>query len=111
MSMTDTELMGEALASALYSEPSTFGAEQAKVAYATVSSLVKAGKASDETADRVRAELGNHSAVRQWAIKQGFLPSATASEDARAKAVKAVFARMDAALEATTAPAKPTAQR
>jgi hypothetical protein len=97
--LTDTEVMAEALGVVLASEPKTFGKEQAELALRRVSAMVKAKQCDDDTADRVRAELGNHSAIRQWAVKQGFLPAATAGEDARAKAVKIVIARIDKALE------------
>lgn len=91
--MTDTEVKAEALAVAI-KDQETFGKDQCGVAMARISRLVKDGQCDDATADRVRAWLGNHSAVRQWATKQGFFV-ANVAEDALAKAVKAVISRLD----------------
>lgn len=91
--MTDTEVKAEALAVAI-KDQETFGKDQCGIAMARVSRLVKDGKCDDATADRVRADLGNHSAIRQWATKQGFFVAKT-TEDALSKAVKAVIARLD----------------
>lgn len=93
--MTDTEVKAEALAAVFYKDQDTFGKDQCQVAMARISRLVKDSQCDDATADRVRAELGNHSAVRQWAVKQGFLTSKV-EEDALCRAVKVAIAKIDA---------------
>jgi hypothetical protein len=91
--LTDTEVKAEALAVAI-KDQETFGKDQCEIAFKRVSRLVKDKECDDDTADRARAWLGNHSAVRQWATKQGFFV-ANVAEDALAKEVKKVIARID----------------
>ena len=91
--LTDTEVKAKALACAI-KDQETFGKDQCNVAMMRVSKLVREKQCDDNTADRVRAWLGNHSAVRQWATKQGFFV-ANVVEDALCKAVKAEIAIID----------------
>ena len=91
--MTDTEVKGAALALAI-KDQETYGKNQAEVAALRVFKLVKEGKCDDATASRALAFLGNHSAVRQWATKQGFFVAET-TEDALAKEVKKVISELD----------------
>lgn len=89
--MTTLEVKAKALAQAMYRNTQAFGAEQAKTALAAVSALAKGGKCRDEEADEARTFLGNHSAVRQWAVKHGII---TVDDDALATATKAEIDRL-----------------
>ena len=91
--------MAEALGVVFHNEPTTFGKDQAEMALRRVSAIAKASQCDDDTADRVRARLGNHSAIRQWAVKQGFLPAPKVEDDALTKATNAVVERINKALE------------
>ena len=94
--LTATEIKAKAIAAALASNPSTWGKDQAAQALTVVSKLVKAGKARDEEADQVRAELGNHSAMRQKLEKHSML---NVQDDAFITALKAEIAKNDAELD------------
>lgn len=94
--MTETEVLGACLSEALADSPSSFGADQAKKATSTAVSLMQIGKCDADTFTRVITRLGNHSALRQWAIAQGFLRQPA---DALAVAVKAYIDKKDKALE------------
>lgn len=89
--MTETEAMAKALGAALKSQPNGFGANEAKAALTVISTLSRANKVSDDDADRCRVRLGNHSAIRQWAIAHGFIKAPT---DALENAVSEEIARL-----------------
>ena len=74
---------------------STWGAEQAKQASDILMSLFMTKQIDAATVGRINARIGNHSALRQWAVKQGLLTSAV-EEDPLCKEVKRILA-MDAA--------------
>jgi hypothetical protein len=88
--LTETEVMAKAIAKAI-SGQTTFGKSQCETAMKTVSALVKAGQVSDDDADRARARLGNHSAVRQHLEKHGLI---TVPADALANAISEETARL-----------------
>lgn len=94
--LTETEAMGKCIAAALHDEPNSFGAEQAKKATGMATTLFQKGHLDSDTFGRVIGRLGNHSALRQWAVAQGFLGKA---EDALAIAVKKELKVIDEALE------------
>lgn len=94
--MTETDVLAACLGEALADSPSSFGADQAKKATATAVTLMQVGKCDADTFTRVIARLGNHSALRQWAIAQGLLKQAP---DALAVAVKAYLDKKDKALD------------
>lgn len=71
--MTETDVKAAALAQVLKSQPKGFGASEAKVAIDTATKLFMAQKCDADTFARVMAFLGNHSAIRQWAIAHGFI--------------------------------------
>ena len=89
--MTETEVMGRCLGKALASQPKGFGSSEAKAATDVATSLFKADKCDGDTFGRVIARLGNHSALRQWAIQHGFI---TVENDALANAVSEEIARL-----------------
>ena len=76
-----------------------FGKDEAAKATAKVRELYKGGKVDDATFDELIAWLGNHSAIRQWGVKQGFIASKDAEEDATAKQLKKLIAEQDKELE------------
>ena len=84
--------MGACLGKVFQAEPSKFGADQAKIATGVATNLLSANKVDAETFGRVIARLGNHSALRQWAVAHGFLAT---DDDALTLAVKAEIARLD----------------
>lgn len=86
--LTETEVMGKALAVALLKDSTTFGVDSAKLAMAVVSKLAKDNQATDEACDGARARLGNHSAIRQWAVKHGLIAEKAVSKDALCNAVE-----------------------
>ena len=105
--MTDTEVYGEAIGTAIHGA-STFGKAECAKAMSVISALVKQGRCDDATADRVRSEIGNHSAIRQHCEKHGLLG---ADKDAKTIAVEAVMDRIGTALTASikdAIAAKPT---
>ena len=72
--MTDTDIKAACLACVFKNrEIKGFGATEAKVANEMLVKLFQAGKASAATFGTVAAYLGNHSAIRQWAIAHGFI--------------------------------------
>lgn len=93
--MTETDIMAACMGEALSNSPTSFGAEQAKTATATAVSLMQTGKCDADTFTRVIARLGNHSALRQWCVQQGFLKT---PPDALAIAVKMYMAKRDESL-------------
>ena len=95
--MTETEAMASCLGRALQSNPNSFGVEQAKQATNVATSLLQAGKFDAETFGRVISRLGNHSALRQWAVQHGFLEQA---DDALTIAVRNEITRLDALADA-----------
>ena len=99
-SMTDTEVYGQAVGRAIFGEE-TFGKAQCAKAMTIISSLVKTGRCDDATADRVRAEIGNHSAVRQHCEKHALVRVA---DDAKTVAVRAVHAELEAELDKLAQP-------
>lgn len=82
--LTETEVLAMALAAALKNKPSSFGASEAKLAIDTATKLFP-NKCDAETFGRVITRLGNHSALRQWAIAHGFI---VAPDDALTVAVR-----------------------
>lgn len=96
--MTETDALAKCLAPVLDGAKS-FGANDAEKACLTLAQLFESKQIDTATFARVNARIGNHSAMRQWAIKQGFLPASDAPEDALAKAVKAELSKRDTALE------------
>ena len=93
--MTETDTLALCLAKPLASKPTSFGANQAKMATDVATKLLQAGKVDVETFGRVISRLGNHSALRQWCIAHGFLGSAN---DALSIAVADLLAKSDAEL-------------
>lgn len=91
--MTETEVMAACLGEALHNAPSSFGGDQAKTATGIATNLLQIGKVDAETFGRVIARLGNHSALRQWAIAHGFLKQ---HDDALTIAVKEYIAKKTA---------------
>lgn len=73
--MTETEVVGLALATALKNKPSSFGASEAKIAIDAITPLFPK-EIDPATFGSAMARLGNHSALRQWAIAHGFIVSA-----------------------------------
>jgi hypothetical protein len=71
--LTETDALAKCLARALANEPKSFGSEQAKLATGVATTLLAAGSLDTETFGRVIARLGNHSALRQWAVQHGFI--------------------------------------
>ena len=92
--LTETEATALCIAKPL-DGASTWGAEQAKLASDILTGLFMAKQIDAATFGRINARIGNHSALRQWAVKQGLLTSEVA-EDALCKEVKRILA-MDAA--------------
>lgn len=88
--LTETDLMAMCLGEALVDQPSSFGGDQAKKATGIATAALQTGKVDGETFGRVIARLGNHSALRQWAIAHGFLRQ---PDDALTIAVKAYIAK------------------
>ena len=70
--MTETEVVGLALATALKNKPSSFGASEAKIAIDAITPLFPK-EIDPATFGTAMARLGNHSALRQWAIAHGFI--------------------------------------
>lgn len=74
--MTDTDVKAACLAQVFKSRSvKGFGASEAKVANDMLVKLFQAGRADAATFSTVAAYLGNHSAIRQWAIAHGFINS------------------------------------
>ena len=96
--LTETDALAMCLAPVL-DGAKTFGSNDAEKACMTLAGLFESKQVDMATFARVNARIGNHSALRQWAVKQGFLPASDAPEDALAKAVKKVLAARDAKLE------------
>jgi len=92
--LTETEAAAKCIARPI-ENASTWGAEQAKQASEILTGLFTTKQIDAATFGRVNARIGNHSALRQWAVKQGLLSSEVA-EDALCKEVKRILA-MDAA--------------
>lgn len=69
-----------------------FGKDQAAKALGKVRELFKAGRIEDSTFDNSIAWLGNHSAVRQWGEKMGFVKAAAADRDAKARTLDSLIA-------------------
>lgn len=99
--LTETEALAICLARELDGAKS-LGADQCERATLKATELFIAKNIDAATLGRVNARLGNHSALRQWAIRQGLLPASDAPEDALAKAVRAVIAKGDKALAEMT---------
>lgn len=76
-----------------------FGKDEAEKAMAELFRLQAAGDVAAADAARVGARLGNHSAMRQWGVKQGFIKAKDADEDALARALKKAVEAADAELE------------
>jgi hypothetical protein len=95
--LTETDALAACLAPELMAGTKTFGADQAERANKRLFNMAIKGEVDPDTGARVGARIGNHSAMRQWAVKQGFLPASDAPEDALAKAVKAIHAKIEAA--------------
>ncbi len=92
--LTETEATAKCIAKPI-DGASTWGAEQAKQASDILTGLFTTKQIDAATFGRINARIGNHSALRQWAVKQGLLTSAV-EEDALCKEVKRLLA-MDAA--------------
>lgn len=88
--LTETEVLGMSLAAALKNKPSSFGATEAKTAIDTATKFFP-NRVDAETFGRVITRLGNHSALRQWAIAHGFI---VAPDDALTVAVREIIADM-----------------
>lgn len=89
--LTETDLKARALATALKNKPTSFGTNEAKTAVDVATKLFASGMADGETFGRVVAALGNHSALRQWAIAHGFI---VAPDDALTVAVREMITDM-----------------
>ena len=100
--LTETEALAICIAPEMEAGQKSFGADNAERACNRMFALVTEGKLDSATGSRVNARIGNHSALRQWAVKQGFLPASDAPEDALAKAVKQIHARGSKTLEKMT---------
>ena len=88
--LTETEVMAAALVEAL--EEGEINAKQAEKACSVATSMLQSQQCDAATFGRVIARIGNHSALRQWAVKQGFRAK-DADRDALAKAVDALLER------------------
>lgn len=95
--LTETESMAKALARALANDPSSFGAEQAKLATGEATRQLQAAEVDAETFGRVISRIGNHSQLRQWAVSHGFIKQA---DDALAIAVSEELAALKERLDA-----------
>jgi len=108
--LTETEALAQCLGRVFRKEPTTFGADEAKLACGVLTDLFKADKVDADTFGRVNARIGNHSAMRQWAVKHSFIPSADAKDDALTvqtrKVMSELDAQEDARLEDATKPGK-----
>jgi hypothetical protein len=71
----------EALATCLVpmKENQRFGVEQAREACDIASHLFETRRIDAETCSKIIAKIGNHSAMRQWGIKHGFIPEKNAA--------------------------------
>lgn len=96
--LTETDALAVCIAPEIEKGTKTFGAENAEKACNRLVDLFTRKQIDQATFARVNARIGNHSAMRQWAVKQGFIPASDAPEDALAKAVKLVHANGDKAL-------------
>jgi hypothetical protein len=89
--MTETEVYGCAVGTAIHGQDK-FGAAQALVALTEIDNLVKDNECDATTANRVRAALGNQSAVVQHCRKHGLLRS---PPDAKSTAVRKILDELD----------------
>jgi len=89
--LTETECLALCIASPL-DGAETFGANEAEEACGILASLFQAKRVDAKTFARVNARIGNHSALRQWAIKMGLLTAKEIAEDALCKEVKRLHA-------------------
>lgn len=90
--MTDTDVKAACLAQVFKSRNvKGFGATEAKQANDTLVKLFQAQRMDAETFGRVAAYLGNHSAIRQWAIAHGFINS---EPDALTNALEAMIEKV-----------------
>lgn len=96
--MTETDALALCIARPMTSAKA-FNADVAKQACDNLAKLFKADRIDTDTFSRINARIGNHSAMRQWAVKQGIIPAADIAEDALARAVKALVAKSDKELE------------
>lgn len=96
--LTETEALALCIAKSL-SKHQAFNADVAKEACDNLAKLFKGDRIDMDTFSRINARIGNHSAMRQWAVKQGIIPASDVAEDALAKAVKALIAKSDKELE------------
>ena len=93
--MTDTDVKAACLAQVFKSRSAKgFGAGEAKVANDTLVKLFQAGRMDAETFSRCASYLGNHSAIRQWAIAHGFINS---DPDALTTALEAMIEKVSKA--------------
>lgn len=90
--LTETEALAKCLARPLFKSTEKFGADQAKEAVGIATSLLKADAMDAETFGRVISRLGNHSAIRQWAVAHGFI---TTPDDALATAMRAEMEKVE----------------
>jgi hypothetical protein len=103
--MTETDALAAALAPVLDGATS-FTADSAEKACNTATDLLTEGKIDKATFGRVISRIGNHSAVRQWAVKMGLIPASDSKPDALCLAIQAIHAKSDKALEEIAKSAK-----
>jgi hypothetical protein len=96
--LTETDALAICLAPELEGKPESFGAPNAEKACNRLAELFQNKQVDGATFARVNSRIGNHSALRQWAVKQGFITPPDNAEDALAKAVKRLHANGDKAL-------------
>ena len=87
--MTETDALALCLAPELNGDYKTFAKDNYERAAKRLAKLFKDDRIDDDTFARCGSRMGNISATRQWAVKQGLLPASDEPEDALAKAVKA----------------------
>ena len=95
--LTETEALALCLVRNLDSE--SFGAKEAEAACATLAMQFEQKRIDSQTFARVNARIGNHSALRQWAIKMGFITAKDAARDALAKEIDRLKALDSAELD------------
>lgn len=96
--LTETDALAVCIAPVLDGTKS-FGAPDAEKACLRLAELFGNKQVDAATFARVNSRIGNHSALRQWAIKQGFIPASNVPADALARAVKQIHAGGDATLK------------
>lgn len=88
--MTELEVKAHILGQTML-ESGKYGKDEGTKACSLCIKLAVAGKASEEDVSRASGWLGNHSAVRQWGEKMGFVKKTDAERDALARALDKIL--------------------